>query len=716
MKDALVSIWARVLGPDALQSGDDLLGAGGDAVTVDAMLALVRDAFDVAISVPAFLRNPTLPALSELIQQQLELGRPALEPGSAPVAFSQEGMLWHEQFSPGSFNLPPLVRRYQGRLDVVALSRSLADVIARHAPLRTTFQIVAGRPVQTVAPARPPNLSMVDLSSDEPEAQRAVIAAVVGDAASRPFDLSADPLFSPCLYRLGVQDHVLVIRVHHLVFDDWAVDVFRRELSTCYAAHAAGETPALPELRVDFAGFCHRQRRHLAGPAGAAELTFWRRELAGAPVSVRLPIGDPERPAGSKYPPAVPLGHRLPRNLVQPIRALARQQRCTLFMALLAVFAVVVRSFSGQEDLLMASVVANRNSADLEALIGCFTKKILLRLRLAEDATFAELVANARASVLGALAHQDLAFETVVQEVLGTGASPVGVVPDISVMFQADAPHTERLALPGLTVGGFDTATSTRQPHFASGDDAAESTPWGAGLYPGTFLILSVVEADDGVTLVARGAFHPPAVTRVLNRFEAVLAEAVAHPTATVAQLTAAIEPSGRTVPAGVDVGGFLVEPGRIEAALAGYPGVRQVTVKIDRAAAGPGRIVAHLVPDGSAPIPNLAELRAFLWSKLPGYAWPTAVVVEGTGAGDGTAGRAPLTSPEQILTTLWSEVLGGGPVRVEANYWQRFSFVDVLRRAERGGLEVSAEQVRRNRTLQALSADVSSGRAAPKR
>ena len=753
VEEVLLAIWARVLRGADVGTQDDFFRLGGDALSASEMLSLVRDALGVDIDLGSFRAAATVSDLSAAVEIRLQDGAEhgGTDAATAPVAFSQEGMLWHEQFAPGSFNLPPLVRRYQGHLDVAALERSLDEIVRRHAPLRTTFDVVDGRPLQRIGRHRPRALAVTDLSGLEPGRQRAVVGQVIADAAGRPFDLAEGPLFDPHLFRLADRGHVLVIRLHHLVFDDWAVGPFRRQLSILYSAYAAGRQPDLPVLRLEFADFCRRQRRLLAGPAGTRELAYWRQELAGAPFTVQLPIEDPERPPGSPHAAAGPLVQAVPPALVQPLRAMARRQRTTLYMAMLAVFAVVVHGYTGEDDLLFASVVANRNAAELEPLIGCFTKKILLRLRLAGDPTFAELMGRVRGAVLGALAHQDLAFETVVQDVLGGAAATHGLVPDVSVMFQAETPRQAQLVLPGLSVSGYDTGTPT-QPHFASwAEDAdARGRPvWGGGLYRGTFLILSVLEDEDGVSLVARGVFHPPAVRQLLARFEEVLAQVVAGAEATVATLARAglrrddsapatgghppTGAGGRSVAGSVvRLRGFSLEPGRIEAIIRRCPGVADAAVVVRDADHGDPRIVAYIAAaSGEVATPGLAELRARLWAELPGYAWPAALVVvaalprNGDGRVDADAlpapddgpdpeSRIPAATPdERLLATLWSEVLGGGPVGADANYWQRFSFIEVLRRARRcdGAVEATAEQVRRNRTVQTLAADIASNR-----
>ncbi len=667
------------------------------------------------------------------------------ESRAAPVASSQEGMLWHEQFAPGSFNLPPLVRRYQGHLDVKALRRSLSDIVRRHPPLRTTFEVVDGQPIQRVGSLEPLPLAVGELTGLDPSAQQAEVRRLVEDAARRPFDLARGPLFEPRLLRLGDDDHVLLIRLHHLVFDDWSVNVFRRELSALYAAHLAGKPPELPELRVEFAEFCRRQHRARSGPAATLELSWWRHQLEGAPFTVPLPIGDPERPEGSPHDAVQPLRVALSPALTQQLRALAASERTTLFMALLAVFSVLVHRSTAQDDLLLASVVANRNARELEPLIACFTKKILLRMDLSGDPTFCEVMRRAREAVLGALAHQDLPYETVVQEVLGGAAAAHGLVPDVSVMFQAEAPQKETLHLPGLTVGPFDSGTSTTQPHFAAGEAEADGDVpvWGAGLYRGTFLILSVLETPDDVSLVARGVFHPPAVEQLLARFGELLAEVVARPDRRLSGLghggasgsgagrRRGEAPDGGTPSPGahVELRGFRVDPSRVGTTLVRCPGVREAAV-VAGEDSGETRLVAYVVPgDGAGGAPTLAGLRSFLWTELPGYAWPAAMVVMPAlrRSSDGRLDAATLPAPdaleharnpvpastgeELLLASLWAEVLGVEEVGVDTNYWQRFSFVDVLARAAAAGMPVSGQQVRRNRILQTLAADLAASR-----
>ncbi|MGI9080210.1 MAG: condensation domain-containing protein [Acidimicrobiales bacterium] len=573
VSETVAAVFQRVLGVDRVGAGDDFFALGGDEMAGLKALRLLDDALHVRLSLVDLVGAPTVGALAERLDQaeaRSDAG-PAGAAAAAPVAFSQEGMLWQEQFVPGSQNLPPLVRRFRGPLRVDVLEATIDEIVRRHEPLRSRFELRDGRPVQIVAPHRAVPLPVHDLSALAPAHRDAELASALAHAG-RPFDLVGGPLFAPALFRFAPDDHVVVFRVHHSVYDDWSVSVFRRELSALYGAFAAGETSPLADLTVGFAEFSRNQRRRLAGPVGAAQLAWWKSHLAGAPWCAQLPVDDPDRAEGSPQHSARPVTVELTAELHAGVRALARRRRATPFMAMLAAFEVLVHRYTGQDDLLMASVVANRNRPELEPMIGCFTKKILLRQDMAGDPTFAEVLDRTRVSVLGALPNQDLPFETVLQETLGAAAAEHGLAPYVGVMFQGVTPQVDEVVLPGLTTSGYDTSATTTRAHFAAGDDEApldggadraeadtldHVRPWGDGLYAGTFLILSLVETPEATSLVARGAFHRPAVERLLDSFVTLLGDVVDGPERPVSQLRLLTDDQQRHL---VDTGGDGVD------------------------------------------------------------------------------------------------------------------------------------------------------------
>jgi len=534
----VAAAWARALRRDDFDPHDDFFEIGGDAFAAASVLRLVEDAFEVRVSPSAFFEDPTTAGLASAVTR---LRRPRdAAPAPAPVAFSQEGMLWHELFAPGCQNLPGLARRYYGPLDLGGLRRALDEIVRRHGALRTGFELRDGRAVQVVRPHRELALAVRDLTGLAPGEQDAEVGRVVAEAGRRAFDLVADPLFEPTVLRLGGDDHVLVIRTHHSVFDDWSVGVFRRELAKLYAAYAAGEASPLGEPPLQFADFSRRQRSTLAGPAGTRQLSFWRRELAGAPLVTQLPVDDPDAPEGSAQAGGGPVLLALPPELGDRLRALARRERATVFMTVLAAFGILVHRYTGQDDLVLATVVANRNRTELEGLIGCFTKKLPLRLRLGGEVTFSEALARTRTALLGALSHQDLPFEAVVQDGLGAGAAAHGLVPHVALMFQGVTP-TQELVLGDLETVGLQTASRSSRAHFMGAGERSPGDvpplPWGAGLYAGTFVIVSLDESRAGLSCIARGAFHEPAVRQMMESFRTLLGDVAADPARPVSEL-----------------------------------------------------------------------------------------------------------------------------------------------------------------------------------
>jgi len=645
----------------------------------------------------------------------------AVAPGPAtastgPVGASQLGMLWHEQLAPGSFNLPALVRRYRGRLDVAAFGRALGELVRRHEPLRTTFDVAAGAPSQDVHPAEPFQLPVVDLAELAPADRDARAARVIAEASGDPFDLADGPVFAPCLLRLGVDDHVLVVRLHHTAFDDWSVDVFRRDLSSVYSAFAAGEPSPLPEPTTRFVDVCRRQQARLAGGVGDEQRASWRATMAGAPFPVQLPLGVPTDDGPGRPGAGEPVRHDLTDDLARQVRALAPRLRATPFMTVLAAFEVLLARRTGQDDLVIASVIAGRGATAIESMIGCFTKKVLLRLRLDGDPTFAEVVARTRGTVLRALAHQELAFEAVVQDTLGRAAARHGLVAQVPVVFQGETPQQARLVLPGLEVGPYEVAASARRERHFSGAGqvtGGDHRPrWGDGAYCGSFLLLSLLESGPGLALVARGVFSPPAARGLLEELEAVLADIVAAPDRRLSDLVA----RGAPVGAGDELvlRGLRLNRSRLEAALSTCPGVAEAAVSIADHGGDP-RLVAHLVADGDPP--TLAQLRQALWAALPGSAWPAEVLLVDTlprgpdGRLDPTrlpaSPRAAPATPDPaaaLLSSIWAGGAGFPPTP-SSSYWQDFSFLPALGEARAAGLPLTDVQVGRCRTPEMLAA-----------
>jgi amino acid adenylation domain-containing protein len=339
----------------------------------------------------------------------------ARRPKSFPLSFAQLRLWLLDQLDPESaaYNLHGAVRM-RGLLDVAALEQSLNAIVQRHEVLRTTFALVDGQPMQLIAPAQPLALSRYDLQAVAAEAQRAEMQQLLNARAQQAFDLTRGPLLHTALVRLGPQDHILSLTLHHIVGDAWSVGVFVRELAECYTAFAQGRTPTLAPLPIQYVDFALWQRQLLESDGVlATQLGYWKERLAGAPP-LELPTDYP-RPARPDFGGAQEF-LTLPTALVAALKELSQREHVTLFMTLLAAFQLLLARWTGQQDVMIGSPIANRNQIEIEGLIGFFVNVLVLRSDLAGNPSFRALARRVRAVCMGAYAHQDLPFEKLVEE------------------------------------------------------------------------------------------------------------------------------------------------------------------------------------------------------------------------------------------------------------------------------------------------------------
>ncbi|HXO30493.1 MAG TPA: amino acid adenylation domain-containing protein, partial [Thermoanaerobaculia bacterium] len=440
----------------------------------------------------------------------------------AALSFAQEQLWFLDRLEPGSptYNLPGALRLV-GPLDVAALAASLGQVRRRHEVLRTVFVARDGGPQGSVAVAvAAPGgdaaaLPLIDLSSLPPGTRAATAAGLIAAEARRPFDLAVGPLMRTALLRLaGSSDagspraaagplcaaadaeHVLLLSLHHMVADGSSLEILARELAAFYngaarnvaaardaaaswntavAGHAAaaGDAAArdlgaprraaagglLPELPIQYADFARWQREWLSGEVLAAELAWWREQLAGArgePPRLDLALDRPRpavpSPRGVRRPWAVPAA------LAGELAALGQRRGATLYMTLLAAFATLLRRHGAQDDMAVGTVVASRDRLEIENLIGPFFNTLVLRLDLAGDPGFGELLARVRQVALAVFAHQHVPFDRLVAELAPRRG--LAETPFVQALFALQPPLPE-LPLSGLAVEYLDTDSVT---------------------------------------------------------------------------------------------------------------------------------------------------------------------------------------------------------------------------------------------------------------
>jgi amino acid adenylation domain-containing protein len=343
---------------------------------------------------------------------------------AAPMSFAQE-MLWLlDRAQPGltAYNVPRAIR-VRGRLDAAALRGALDVVVQRHEILRTTYDTgPAGEPVQRINPHRPFELPVTDLGALSPAEREAEAERLVMAEATTCFQLATDLLLRARLIRLAADDHILVMVSHHIVSDGWSRGILFRELSQAYAALAAGRTPELPPLPIQYADFAVWQRDAAAGPELAEHLAYWRERLAQPLPTLQLPTDFP-RPVSQGFS-----GSRrdtvLPAALVARMGVVGVVHGATLYMVLLAAYHTVLHRYSGQTDILTGSPIAGRARPEVEGLIGYFANTLVMRTSFADDPTFGGLLERIAENAVEAYEHEAVPFEELVLELRGAQETP----------------------------------------------------------------------------------------------------------------------------------------------------------------------------------------------------------------------------------------------------------------------------------------------------
>ena len=366
----------------------------------------------------------------------------------APLSYAQSRLWFLEQLESesGVYNTGGAVRLV-GVLDVAALTASLNGIVQRHEILRTTFAIADGQPVQVIAPTLTITLPVIDLQQLPDQEREEEVKRLAIKEADRPFDLTKGPLIRVTLLKLGQTEHILLLTMHHIVFDGWSREILVRELATLYENFSRGKYSPLPELSIQYADFAHWQRQRLPGEVLDRQLTYWKQKLADAPTVLELPTDRP-RPAVQTFRGSTQFFELSPR-LTQKLKQLSQKQGVTLFMTLLAAFQTLLYRYTNQKDICIGSPIANRNCHQIEPLIGFFVNTLVLRTDLSGNPSFQQLLERVRQVALDAYAHQDLPFEVLMEQLQPDRS--LSYTPLFQVMFSLENAPSEPFALPGLT-------------------------------------------------------------------------------------------------------------------------------------------------------------------------------------------------------------------------------------------------------------------------
>ena len=437
-----------------------------------------------------------------------------------PLSFSQQRLWLLDQIEGenAAYNIP-MAMLLTGILNIPALEQAFVEIVARHESLRTNFQVVDDVPMQLIAEAVDFQMKVVDMPVTTGLPSLPVpVEQFITKETQRSFNLMRDPLFRVKLLRLDAEHHVLIMTMHHIIADGWSLGVLSRELTELYNAFNVGKPSPLAPLPIQYADFAHWQQDFLAGDQLNAHLEYWQQQLAGVPPLLELPT-DRLRPSVQTLRGDT-VEFQLSPVLSKNLKQLAQQSQSTLFMTLLTTFSILLHRYSGFDDIVVGSPIANRQRSELEPLIGCFINTLVLRTQLTNNLTFSDVLAQVRQTALEAYVHQDLPFEKLVEELKPERS--LSHSPLFQVMFVLHNTPSRHQELDGLSLSPIKRETSVAK------------FDWN----------LSMAEVDDAASpyLVGRweynsDLFDVATVKRAVGHFKTLLQAIVANPDAQVATL-----------------------------------------------------------------------------------------------------------------------------------------------------------------------------------
>jgi len=456
VEELVGDIWREVLKQERFGLNENFFELGGHSLLATQVVSRVREIFGVDLGVRSVFEGPTVRSLAKNIEQakyrSAILKSPLLIAAERncdlPLSFAQRRLWFLEQLDPESAaNNISFTVRLRGELHEMALLQSLREIVRRHEILRTRFSRKEGRPVQIISDDLRLDLEIIDLTGLSKEGNTATTSRLIEKEARRPFDLTTGRLLRLKLLRSTQTDQILLLTMHHIISDGWSMTVMVKEVTHLYEAFISGAPSQLEELPIQYADFAIRQQEWLSGEILGRGVAYWKDRLKNAPVS-QLPTNRPRSAISTRRGRSRPI--HLSNELVEKLKTLGRREGTTLFMTLLAALQTLVHRYSGEDDVVVATPIANRNHPEIEGLIGFFVNMLVLRADLSGAPGFLEVCARVRDLTLEAYAHQDVPFEKLVEELKPDRASSPQPMYQI-VLALNNGPQTE-LSLHNLTV------------------------------------------------------------------------------------------------------------------------------------------------------------------------------------------------------------------------------------------------------------------------
>jgi amino acid adenylation domain-containing protein/FkbM family methyltransferase len=517
-EEALALIWSELLKIDSPGINDDFFDLGGHSLLAIRAVSRIRDVFGIDINFQTLFENPTIAGLSKFITaakntkavQRIARRKPS---ASVPLSFAQEQLWFLNYLAPQSpvYNMGDVVDLH-GEYSAEAMRAAIKELVRRHEILRTEFSHGGGQPSQIVLPEIDLPLAEIDLSAKSEQERAKAWANAVAEQVRKPFDLGCAPLLRLTMVHLSPREHRLLLVTHHILADEWSMEIVHQELERLYEVFSAKRPSPLSDLPVQFADFARWQREWMKDEVLENQVSYWKKELAGAPAILVLPTDKP-RPAVQSFRGAVEALH-IPPKLLGQLKALGREQRATLFMVLEAAFMALLNRHTGQEDIVVGTPISGRTQSETQGLIGLFLNTVLLRAKFDGRQNFVSLLQQVRDRAMGAYAHSELPFERLVAE-LAPDRDP-SRTPLFQVMFILH--NSEGVSYVSKVPGNRELATGTSK-------------------FDLTLILSEDKNGLDGLIEYSTDLFEPDTIQRLVGYYTRILESCAANPEKRVSEM-----------------------------------------------------------------------------------------------------------------------------------------------------------------------------------
>ena len=526
----VAEVWRQVLNLESVGVDDNFFELGGHSLLAAEVAAKLRDAFGRQLSVRDVFDAPTVAGLAGTLERMFqEDGKEDLPPirrapgkANLPLSPGQAPLFVFSQlFGGGDFLNLPYAYRLDGRLDVAALRRSINEMIKRHAVLRTGFVELSSGPKQLVRRSAAVQLPFIDLARVSEQKREIKLEQISKRDAAQTFDLEKPPLMRIKLLRLAETQHILLVTLHHIIGDQWSMGVFRRDLAALYESFSQDLASPLADLPIQFADFASWQTETLKTGGFKGQIAYWQKQL-GAP-SPRLKVGSCKSKRPARY-------HSRRRaidfdvGLLGRIKAFARERNCTPFMIFVAALNVLLHRYTGNTDIRVGTLVANRGRPGTAALIGYLVNALVLRARIRPDMTFSDLIDQVSETCVAAYAHQDLPFEHL--EAVLEKRSRKDDGPLYQVMLNYRNQSTPTLEANGLTIASWDGTHRAADPGIA------------ISRLDVNFHLRELSTKLTGAVNYKSDLFDDATIAKFVADYAAILEQMVAHPHERIADTT----------------------------------------------------------------------------------------------------------------------------------------------------------------------------------